>query len=249
MSIGVSNSINQNNLTFSKNAVKYLQDGKLTEDSLGKQVVESALLNLCNDNSIAILRHDITDEKETFATFYEFENRNHIQKTYKWEKINDNDWNITEVTLYTNNEPYKKFDGTYENTIENYIVEDLIELLESSKEFNPAALAEARTLIKSLNNKNIYEILYDYQQKTGHDLLDKLEDMANSGNSEFGNFYTVESQFGHQMYEHIKEIIQYSGSLDSDSWLNSNREKYIVVFKYQFAIFYIELQVFWEVSS
>ena len=46
MSIGVSNSINQNNLTFSKNAVKYLQDGKLTEDSLGKQVKDSALGSL-----------------------------------------------------------------------------------------------------------------------------------------------------------------------------------------------------------
>lgn len=46
MVTGVSNSINTNNLTFSKNAVKYLQDGKLSEDSLGKQVKDSALASL-----------------------------------------------------------------------------------------------------------------------------------------------------------------------------------------------------------
>ncbi len=46
MVTGVSNSINTNNLTFSKNAVKYLQDGKLTEDSLGKQIKDSALGSL-----------------------------------------------------------------------------------------------------------------------------------------------------------------------------------------------------------
>ena len=46
MVTGVTNPNYANNLSFSKNAVKYLQDGKLSEDSLGKQVKDSALGSL-----------------------------------------------------------------------------------------------------------------------------------------------------------------------------------------------------------
>lgn len=203
------------------------RDVKITKyNTSDNNASETVLLIIDTNNKTRILRHDIINEQESFATFFEYENPDYIHKTYAYKKI-DGEWKFDEITLYSNNKPYKKFDGTYDNTIINYIAEELIELLNDSNKNNPAKLLEATTLIKSLNNKNIYEVLYDYQKKTGEDLLEKIEDMSNSGKTKFGTLYTTESQFGHQMYEHLNNIIKYTGSLDSDSWLNNHREEYI----------------------
>ncbi len=166
------------------------------------------------------------DGKHSIDTFYE-QNGN-IQKTYEWsEQIQNgkNVWDIDKITLYSYGKPYKVLKGNYQDTIKNYKVDEIASILENKKSLNIQEQMQLSSLIDSITDHNVFEMVFDYQTKTGRDLLDDLQSIADKDKSKFGETFYVQSSIM-KMINHLRDCMTYKGG-SNDSWLNDHSEQYI----------------------
>ncbi len=196
-------------------------------DKDGKTVKEFVMVSEYGSNCyIGKVSKDISD-KEAIDIFYE--KNGNIEKTYEWsEKIQNGKkvMDIDKVTLYSNGKPYKVLEGNYDKTISNYTVDELANLLENKNSLNIEEQMHLSSLIDTITQKNVFEMVFDYQTKTGRDLLDDIQKIADNDKSKFGESFYVQSSAG-KMIKHIRECMAYEGGLSNDSWLNDHSEEYI----------------------
>ena len=165
--------------------------------------------------------------KTAIETFLDEDGK--IEKTYEWTSQKQKGkevFDVNKITLYSNNKPYKILKGDYNSTISNYTVEELANILNARKTLSFSEQAKLDSLINTITDKNVYEMLYDYQMRTGNDLLDDLQNIADKDKNKFGETFYIQ-MFSKNMIKHIRDCMTYKGSLSNDSWLNDHAEVYI----------------------
>lgn len=191
-------------------------------DSIGN-TKEFAIVRLDKNNECSIIRVDKFDGKAFVSTFYDGYN---IIKTRNWKEIEKNVWDITSETIYSDNKPYKTIEG--DKTIKNYVVVELAKYFDKNKQLGLLDSIKLQDLIDGITHRNAWEVLYDYKNQTGRDLLDDIESIGAEDDSEFfKQIPTFHNQLAvTNMLKHIKDVTQYDGTLN-DSWLNNHAESYI----------------------
>ena len=193
----------------------------------GKKVNEFVMVSeYGSDCYIGKVSKDISD-KEAIDIFYE--RNGNIRKTYEYSEQIQNGKKVMDmdkITLYSNGKPYKVLEGDYKKTISNYTVDELANILENKKSLNYEEQMQLSSLINTITKKNVFEMVFDYQTKTGRDLLDDIQKIADNDKSRFGESFYVQSSAG-KMIKHIRECMTYEGGLSNDSWLNDHSEEYV----------------------
>ena len=196
-------------------------------DKDGKTVKEFVMVSEYGSNCyIGKVSKNISD-KEAIDIFYEKDGK--IKKTYEYSEQIQNGkkvMDIDKVTLYSNGKPYKVLEGDYDKTISNYTVDELANILENKTSLNFEEQMRLSSLIDTITKSNVFEMVFDYQTKTGRDLLDDIQKIADNDKSKFGESFYVQSSAG-KMIKHIRECMAYEGGLSNDSWLNDHSEEYI----------------------
>ena len=182
-------------------------DGNLKEYAMVKHGME---------NDCSVIRVDKYEGKTRLSTFYDGDN---IKKTRIWEEIKKDTWDITQETFYSDNKPYKVIEG--DKTIANYMVDELAKYFDGKDGLGIVDLINLQNLVDGITPRNVWEVLYDYQNQTGRDLMDDIESVGAAENV----FYKQKPVF--RMLKHIEEASQYEGSAVNDNWLNDHAERYI----------------------
>lgn len=221
-----------NKLVYKCELSKYTSDN--SEDMFlysyradGKTCKECVILHRY-DNDCYVSKVSKNGKTTAIDTFYEFRSEN-IEKTYEWSEQIQNGkkvWDIDKITLYSKNKPYKIMKGNYKDTIKNYAVDELARLLENKDSFNIQEQMQLSSFIGAFTKKNVYEMVFDYQTKTGRDLLDDIQKIADNDKNKFGETFYLQSSVG-KMLKHIRECMSYQGGLSNDSWLNDHSEEYV----------------------
>ena len=196
-------------------------------DKDGKKVDEFVMVcEFGDDCYISKVSKDISD-KESIDIFYEKDGS--IKKTYEWSEQIQNGkkvLDIDKITLYSDNKPYKVLKGDYNETISNYTVDELAKILDNKKTLNFHEQLQLSSLIDTITQKNVYEMVFDYQTKTGRDLLDDIQTIADNDKTKFGSTFYIQISTG-RMIKHLRDCMAYDGGISNDSWLNDHPEEYI----------------------
>lgn len=193
----------------------------------GKTCKECVILHRY-DNDCYVNKVSKNGNTSATDTFYEFRSEN-IEKTYEWSEQIQNGkkvWDIDKITLYSKNKPYKIMKGNYKDTVKNYAVDELTKLIENKDSLNIQEQMQLSSLISAITKRNVFEMVFDYQTKTGRDLLDDIQRIADNDKSKFGSTFYIQSAI-FRMIKHIRKCMTYEGGLTNDSWLNDHSEEYV----------------------